>query len=199
MASQITHIVYGKKIFDRNQLSNWDDFVIGTVFPDIRYLAQIDRDLTHIYDTSEDKIPKDNSFKAGHYVHCLVDEKREEFLDSQDVYELLNATRLTGVALKFVEDEVVYDLFNQWQELQVTFDKVHDDQLILGIKHEDAKKWHGLIKQYISHIPNDDTYKHLAKLMGFPDQIIEALMKEISQIRQNDKVMEIIKATYQNI
>ena len=48
MAAPITHIVLASKVYDQF-FSNFSkkDFLIGTSFPDIRYLKVIDRNTTH--------------------------------------------------------------------------------------------------------------------------------------------------------
>lgn len=49
MAAPITHVALTEKIFN-NIFHNYDkkEFIIGTSFPDIRYLGTIDREKTRL-------------------------------------------------------------------------------------------------------------------------------------------------------
>src|SRR5258708_14795762 len=47
MPGFIAHIVYGQKILKHNNISSFI-YLIGNLYPDIRYLGVIDRESTHI-------------------------------------------------------------------------------------------------------------------------------------------------------
>ncbi|MCL4382741.1 hypothetical protein M1545_03035 [Patescibacteria group bacterium] len=200
MASQITHIVYGKKIFERQKENIiWPEFTVGTTFPDIRYIANIDRSLLHETETKEEMIPKENSFLAGKYVHSLVDEKREDFISKEGVYEILPKVRLTATAVKLVEDEITYPKLQNWKEIAGYFDQVLPYELSFGLGKDIIEKWHQFLKHYISAPPNEKMWEYLILAIGYTPQISEEIIRITRMIKKNEKAMEIIREIYEII
>src|SRR3990167_2043327 len=108
MASQITHIPYGKKALEQLFPSRSVDekrFFLGTLFPDIRYQAGLKREQTHPQVLSPEKIQVlKNDFDFGIAVHVLVDHEREKYLRKSGIFNLISITPLTNGALKLIED-----------------------------------------------------------------------------------------------
>lgn len=82
MAAPITHLVLAEKIFDED-LSLFDrkEFLLGTLFPDIRYLKTIDHDKTHFNNLKITDLAGGNSFLAGAKFHSIVDDARGLYED----------------------------------------------------------------------------------------------------------------------
>src|SRR5689334_19456227 len=56
-------------------------FLLGSVFPDIRYLAQIDRSQTHKKNVHLRQVKATKStFEQGILFHCYVDDYRKQWL-----------------------------------------------------------------------------------------------------------------------
>lgn len=199
MASQITHVVYGKKIFDRQGGYSWPHFLIGTLFPDIRYVARIERDKLHGFNTSEEMIPKDSSFKAGMYVHWLVDEKREKFISDKGIYNLLPKEQYISASLKPVEDELLYDKIDNWEEVVDILGIYPEEEYALGIGKDTVELWHGLLKKYFQRKPDYSTWREMILSMGFSKELSEIVLKQAKTIKDSDKAIEIIKAAFEDI
>lgn len=116
MANQITHIVLAEKLSDRLfSIFDREAFLIGTVFPDIRYLKVIERDKTHFKGLSfQDILDEKNSFIAGMKYHSLVDEVREKYMIENGVYTFIPPSKYITQALKIFEDEVLYQNVLDW-------------------------------------------------------------------------------------
>ena len=199
MASQITHVVYGKKIFGRLSGFSWADFLIGTLFPDIRYVAKIDRDKLHQFNTSEDLIPKDNSFEAGKYVHWLIDEKREKSNIERGIYNLMPKEKYMHASLKLVEDELVYHRIDDWVEIIKLLDNYPKEELSNGINKEVIEYWHRLLKKYFQKGPSLSTWREMILGMGFDREVAEDVLNQTKTIKDNPEVIGIIKATFEII
>jgi hypothetical protein len=94
-----------------NQLSDKNEkaFIIGTSFPDIRYIAKIDRNQTHFKHVSFDQVKKaKTSFQAGYLFHSLVDEVREKYLKEHNAYQMAPQSKYTSFCLKVVEDQLLF-------------------------------------------------------------------------------------------
>lgn len=199
MAGQITHVVYGKKIFERLSGFSWPEFLIGTLLPDIRYVAKIDRDKLHEFNTSEGLIPKDNSFGAGMYVHWLVDEKREKFIVERGIYDLLPKGKYMHASLKLVEDELVYNRIGDWAEIVRILDNYPEEEMKYGISKETIESWHRFLKEYFQKRPNLSTWREMILGVGFDKRLAETILNQTKAINDNGEVIGIIKATWENI
>lgn len=195
MASQITHIVYGKKIFDRMADSNWHDFVIGTVFPDIRYLAKLDRNSTHIFHTKEINIPKKNSFKAGFYTHCFVDEKREEILQSLGMYKLIPHDYLHATAIKMLEDYFNFPLFADWKSIITILEDTLSEEESYGVDKVTVKSWHAGIQQYINVGPTEASWESVLVDI-IPEVTAKQIAKKAWELKQDQSICDILKKVY---
>ena len=199
MASQITHIPYGKKVLDlflSDKKVEESKFFVGTVFPDIRYLGVIDRDKTHVFNpTIEGLRDLTDSFELGVYAHSLVDYEREKTLEKLGAYEAIEKNKLSIYAMKFVEDEVSYDLISDWSHYVDFFDHVLSEESQL-VEAGAVEKWHNLLRGYFQK-PTWDTVTNFAKeLKGFIPEVLNAVRVEEAKIRDNRKVMEITRGTY---
>ena len=199
MASQITHISYGRKVIDlflKDKQVDERKFYIGTVFPDIRYLKVIDRDKTHIDNPTTKGLKENtNSFELGCYTHALIDQERELTIKRSGFYEVLPNDSITTYAAKFLEDEIMYPLFKGWSEIIAYLDYITDEELKL-IPKEAAYKWHKMLQDYFKSPPNKTSVTEFAEALGFDDKLIQAVTNRVEELRWNPKAMNIIKATY---
>ena len=155
MASIITHIVFAIKIFFL--LPNTIDikeFIVGTSFPDIRYLAHLDRKLTHIEPVSwHDIINEKSSFKAGMLFHNFLDIIRMLYFEPcfYDRYFQSHTAiyrNLFPMVMKIAEDVVLYDKINNWSEIMTYFETTYPSEKLLCCEETIINKWHNLIINY---------------------------------------------------
>lgn len=63
-------------------------FLVGTLFPDIRYITHFPREKTHFNVNSLKEVGETSSpFDAGMKFHAWVDRVREEFVISSGIYK----------------------------------------------------------------------------------------------------------------
>jgi hypothetical protein len=202
MASQISHVVYGRKIFSRYKDKNlsWLEFLVGTVFPDIRYIAKIDRKITHDFNVSEEKIPNGSSFKIGMYVHSYVDEKRENILKKKGIYNLDLAKNWSySTALKLVEDEIVYGKYHNWDGAVDALDTYYNEEYEYVPNKKIVEKWHNLIKRLFETKPDVETWREMILKMGFGKDVLVEVMEQAELIKNNKKTISILSETYKEI
>lgn len=73
MALEATHIRFALDLKEIYEVSDIDAFVAGSIYPDSRYVTQIDRLATHPDDYLQDPMFKTNDFKKGWHAHLLAD------------------------------------------------------------------------------------------------------------------------------
>jgi hypothetical protein len=72
-----SHVILAKQLLSLINPTNVEEYLWGAVAPDVRYLAQIRRDVTHLPDEKIAgwlaRYPECSSFIQGYRVHCLID------------------------------------------------------------------------------------------------------------------------------
>ena len=205
MASQIAHIVYAKKYFESidngktdpdfldetkirgAQKINRDEFLLGAVFPDIRRIEpSIKRGETHL------KFPVVNldfsgltSFDAGWKFHLYCDMRREEILNRQNFFELEEATKFAGAPVKLLEDELVYDEYNNWEKLVNYFRNPPLIDLGILVDKKTFVLWYAILAKYIERKPDEKAMRIF-------------LAKQLNRKQRTDEVMEAFRVLKRN-
>ncbi len=213
MASQISHIVYAKKYFDRleseglndlnnvkklfvpNEKINRDEFILGCVFPDIRRVDKtIKRRDTHLKFAPLDlNFSGLTSFDAGWKFHLYCDMRREEILNRYNFYSSDEKSYMKGWAAKLLEDELIYDEYNNWEKIGNYFNNPPYENIKLNVTQETFRLWYAIVAKYIEKKPNDKIMSiFLIKQLAFPDEV-EKIASAVKELRKNEKVVEILK------
>ncbi|MEK7610339.1 MAG: hypothetical protein AAB468_01155 [Patescibacteria group bacterium] len=200
MANQITHIVLAERISDQLfKKFTRHTFLVGTVFPDIRYLKVIERDKTHFKGlTLEDILNETSPFVAGMKYHSLVDEVREKYVIEKNIYQFFPASKFIKHALKTYEDEILYNKVSDWSEIVKYFDIIADGEIKLVEQSDKLKLWHSVIQEYFKESPTDNSRRGFVLGIGFSDEIASEINGLIDKMRQIPEVREIILDLYNN-
>ncbi|MFA6296473.1 MAG: hypothetical protein WC663_03905 [Patescibacteria group bacterium] len=199
MASPITHIILTAKIFDNFfKDRNKKEFFVGTCLPDIRYLKVIEREKTHFENIKMNDLKKENSFLAGLKFHSIVDQVREDFIVKNNTYKLFPQSRFSLLGLKLAEDRILYNHVQNWQEYIDYFNDILIDEINLGLKKEDIKKWHTMLQQLFSHYPNKKSIQNFSSKIFFSNQDIDEFDKIATQLSTDKKIINIIENLYNN-
>lgn len=152
MAAPIAHVFLAIQVLagPLKDTFNEKEFILGTSFPDIRYLKIVERAETHIENVTFDDIKNEtNSFKAGLLFHSFVDAEREKYIVEHNMYDALPTFRFTTQSLKFAEDHLLRELFNV-QEYSDYFYDILTEQLSFNISEETIRKWHFFLQEYFA-------------------------------------------------
>jgi len=212
MASQVAHIVYAKKYFQKletlnskklvdeenilnleNKL-NKDEFILGCIFPDIRTIDKnINRSDTHSKFFSIDlDFEGLSSFEAGWKFHLYCDMKREEILNKYNFYDLENAKDFFNRPAKFLEDELIYDDYNNWEKISSLFRNPPYMKTELNITQETVNLWYAIIAKYFEQKPNNKSIRiFLSKLRNLTEKV-DGIMEFITKLKTNRKAVEIL-------
>lgn len=203
MASQIAHIVYAKKYFDTlertgaNNFSgkiNKDEFFLGCTFPDIRRIDKsVKRKDTHM------KFAEVNldfsgltSFEAGWKFHLYCDMRREEILNKYDFYSFKYTIDFCGGVTKLLEDEIVYDEYNNWEKIVNFFNNPFFPDIDLPVSRETYNLWYAMLAKYVEKKPDDKARRiFIGKLYGYQERATQ-IVDLVKELRQNKKAVEIL-------
>lgn len=131
-------------------------FLLGTVFPDIRYLGVIKREKTHFRQVTLDKIMQvDTPFERGLLLHSFVDEFRAQWIRQHQVEKLLEKVPLAvrGVFLKLLEDEMIYPQYN-WGEFRGYLITILPEEKAFSVDMQSLIEWHMGLTVYFSMLPS---------------------------------------------
>ena len=200
MASQVAHVVYAQKYLEKNPRKGGEFFVLGSLFPDMRRVAErVSRRDTHMYFENIDlNFEGLDLFQAGWKFHLWCDMRREEILNKYDFYSLRGANAIDPTA-KLLEDELVYDEYKNWEKLIFILNNPPKINTSLDVSQEIIERWYAILAKYFGKKPNDKTMKiFLSKQSSLrieADQIIDGVRK----LRENPKAVEILKKVSEEI
>ncbi|MEK7598807.1 MAG: hypothetical protein AAB487_03680 [Patescibacteria group bacterium] len=202
MASQIAHIIYAKKYFDKYPSTiDKDEFILGSIFPDMRRIDEnIKRKDTHRhYDPLDLNFKGLTAFEAGWKFHLYCDMKREEILNRYEFYSLPGAEDFWRLPAKLLEDEIVYDKYNNWEKLVLYFNEVPFIETSVNVSRETFSLWYAILAKYIEKKPNSKTMSIV--LSKLPDLVEKAsgVVQSIDALRKNKKAVDILAKVAEEI
>jgi hypothetical protein len=169
-ASSLFHVVIAEKWLEAFEDYNEEQrraFILGTIFPDIRYLAGLPRRATHERNlTIEEILEIENPFIKGMKVHSFVDEARVAYLCKSDILKLLDNVEDDKVLLlKMLEDEILFSM-REKEDCEVLcsyLQMIEEEELSFGIPLEVVQQWHQQHIGYFSLGPRRFFTKLLSK------------------------------------
>ncbi len=198
MAGEATHIILADRILaDRGTQYNRRDFIVGTVFPDIRYLGDLDRDVTHLREISmEHVLSETDSFIAGAKFHSLVDKVRNDFIKTAGMYDLCPPFLYDQQSLKFLEDELFYPEYGLWADALKYFEQVREVPVAYPVSEEIVAQWYAIIRGYVAVPPNEVSRLHLLVAEGYTREAVILINAYIEELRKNKAVTDLMKDFY---
>jgi len=219
MASQIAHIVYAKKYFDKiengnpgvdfldeerinhNHKLNRDEFLLGVVFPDIRRIEpSIKRKDTHLqFQPLDLDFSGLTSFEAGWKFHLYCDMRRDEILNKNGFYRLENTTELFGHPAKLLEDELLYDKYNNWEKVENYFRNPPLVSLEIGVDRPTFALWYAIIAKYVEKKPDEKSMRAFLSKQLSLSQKTDEIMTAIAELKKNKKTIESLDKVFDEI
>lgn len=203
MACPISHIVYAKKYLEKfpSREINPDEFFLGCVFPDIRRIDEtITRKDTHLcFDSVDLDFSKLSSFAAGWKFHLYCDMKREEILNKYAFYSLEHTTDFWNNSAKFLEDELIYGAYDNWEKMTHYFNNPPKIETGINVSRETFELWYAILAKYIEKMPcNKSTSIFLSKQLSLASKA-KNIIATIDKLRKDDKVVELLRIVKKEI
>ncbi len=204
MAFPVSHVVYAKYYLDQHPAMDADLFLLGTLFPDIRRVTdEVSRRDTHQYFK---KLDTDFSgltpFDAGWKFHLWCDMRREEILNGYNFYDLLSTTEYDAPP-KLLEDELVYEKYQNWEKLRNILNNPPAVEMNLALSREPRaadlevsgetmEHWYAIIAKYFEKKPDDKTMKAFVFKQRSLHKHVQEIVDVVGKLRNNSKVTEIL-------
>jgi len=193
VAFQISHVVYAKKYLDRHPAMKADLFLLGTLLPDVRRVTdEVQRKDTHVlHEQLNLEFQGITPFEAGWKFHLWCDMRREDILNKHGFYALKHTTAFDSTN-KLLEDELVYEKYQNWEKLRWLLNNPPEIKTGLDVAQETIERWFAILAKYFERKPDDKTMKAFLwkqrKLRSQAEEIIDAVRK----LRENKKAVEIL-------
>jgi hypothetical protein len=172
-----THILIAEQVYS-TYFSHLEKaaFILGTSFPDIRYLAKIDRNLTHINHLPLEEIQDQTPFTAGLYFHSLTDAAWNAYIrkHGERLFTLVPHNRAMFHTLKILQDKYLYPQFEGWTQVSALFTDILPEERLFGIPEDLLQGWHAALAAYLAKPPRFEDLTMLQLTLPAP------LVREIS-------------------
>jgi hypothetical protein len=163
----VTHVVLAEMWIDEHcdfSEEQRRDCILGTLFPDIRHLGVVDREVTHLSGVDVALMKQTNDpFLLGLQLHAFVDEFEQRYVRSRQakllVADMPHEDRYA--LLKILEDEVLYTEKERGYLIHY-LDTVIPQEKELSIHSTFVYMWHSLLKRYLREAPHVFIH-HLAR------------------------------------
>lgn len=200
MAAPITHIVLTEKIY-KKYFSGYDKrkFMVGTSYPDIRYLGGFEREKTHHRVAGIGEVMVNDAFTAGVKFHNLLDQVREEYMKRNDFYSLFPVSKYTTRGVKLFEDQILYGKTKVWGEVAEYLDEVMDEEINHGLTHEQVGKWHKILKRIFNEGPSEEArVAMMIEEMGGASESVEHVLKVAREVNDLHRARQIVERFYED-
>ena len=188
MPSEIAHVYYAERFWacfcpD----ARYDQFLMGALLPDIRYLGDIHRDQTHLLvphltSTKEiltvlespSKVPVLSSlvssdFRLGFVAHSIIDRLWDDTVIPR-AHQL--KISLPDTILKLHCDILKYHQVSNWKEVLAIIDKWETFVLLEGVLADRVRFWYSLLTQfYVQPVTAQTVYDFWSQLRIQPDVV----------------------------
>lgn len=201
MALAATHIRFALDLKSEYDIKDIKKYLSGTIYPDSRYLSDIDRNLTHNNNVLAPEFAKDD-FKKGWQLHQICDmvqnKKRKELLpeltvphdDEWNTKEWVLAT--VGKIIQDMNDMQSFNIQTYLNDL---------DEYIISPNNEnvnDIKKYYQAIKKLYwgKKTTTLEDYGKMGLAIGLTKAHWKKIMPKLTEIQKNKKLVKRIGAIY---
>lgn len=199
MAAPIFHIVFAYIALGYLPSSiDKAEFIRGTSFPDIRYMANIPRKKTHLTPVTWERIANErSSFKAGMMFHNLLDEIRIKELE-KSYYDKQANNNQNRLSQKMAEDVLIYSKLSpdEWEEIAEYFNTISPEAKSFGVKEYISKKWFTALSKYVSKQPDEKSVLKFLKSTnrgGKIDMNITYFKELLSDIKLKERISYLLQ------
>ncbi len=173
MAAPVGHIVCALALLNSGTVDIADRaaFLVGTNFPDIRYISDIRRSTTHRTEGEglRHVLEAETSFEAGRRFHVFVDRERERHMRDQDAYRFVKNGPLKTQMLKIVEDHIMFDKLKNVFDGNEIFKNIYDEERSYSVTEKELKTWHSMLITYLDQSHWFSLFRYYKSLMEFQE------------------------------
>lgn len=193
MAGEIGHVVYAARVLDHLGDAVADhSYWVGTLLPNMYQLNEGLRHRTHPMDVSLRTLRGESDFATGLRVHAWVDSTRAYFLQRQHMKEVLPWHPYVPLALKLVEDALLYEHFDDWNLVYRLLNTLHTEEHLYVSDEVVLRQWHSILQHYLRERPSEATRLQLCRSLGLSDAGAAEVVTLTHQLERNGAAQELL-------
>jgi hypothetical protein len=194
MPGIITHLAFAEKYLKKNPIKDFDKFVLGSVFPDVRYFAKIDRKITHEKFMPDTNVAQLNVFDAGWKLHLYLDERWSELMKNNVFFERYkDEPFIVSAAAKILEDELDYKRLKKPEKYQEIF----RNQQLGSILRIPAEKMRLFYTASVDYLETRD-FKVLARYF-LDEELIGKILGKIEEMKYDKALVDFLSVALNRI
>jgi len=125
--------------------------------------------------------------------------KREEILNAHKFYEIAGAGDFYGQAAKSLEDELVYDEYNNWEKIRHYFNNPPRIENGINVEIETFNLWYAILSKYFEKKPDEKSLRIFFTKQPHHQSNINELMESTFSLGKNKKAVEILEKVSEEI
>jgi hypothetical protein len=156
----LVHVYLSEKWLEENpsfiQEKDHQAFILGSVFPDIRYMGELEDHQTHLQGVElVDVCCAGDPFDAGVKFHCYIDDLRFQYIANSTIMEHLSdlPKEHMDLFLKLLEEEIILPKVDR-KKISQYFKICYEEECMIA-SEEQVKKWHALLQRYFQFKPSE--------------------------------------------
>lgn len=194
MPGIITHLAYAEKYLKKNSVADFDKFVLGSVFPDVRYFTNVNRDLTHARFAVDKNFSGPDSFEAGWKSHIFLDERWNELMKNSIFYKRYKSDQfVASAAAKILEDELDYKRLEHSEKYLEIFKNQQLDS-ILGIPVEKINLYYSANADYLGNRDFKTFARHF-----LDDELITKIVEKIEEMKREKALVDFLSTALEKL
>ncbi len=198
MAGEVGHVVYAARLLTHlGTAVTTPAYWLGTLFPDIRHLGVVSRQRTHTKESTLQTLLGQNDFQTGMRVHAWIDRTREQFLNNHHIKEQLPWHPFVPFALNLLEDELLYDHFDDWNLIVKTLATTNPEEQHYCNSLPTIQTWHTLLQDYLQRKPTDASRRELIHAIGLSDMAAQECNTVITQLKKDARAEALLQQFWQ--
>jgi hypothetical protein len=193
----VTHILTAEKVFHEHfSHLDFQEFILGTCFPDIRYPAKIERKRTHFKHLKLSEVQSQSAFQAGVSFHSMTDGMWNGYIRSHaDIFDAtLPHNHAMLHVMKILQDGLLYEKSRHWQEIANYFTIILPEEHNFGVSQPMLKLWHAMLADYLRKPPHIGDLKMLR--LSLPSDLIDMITDYYQAYQDNRNLNHILSHFY---
>lgn len=200
MAGEVGHVVYAARLLTHlGDAVSTPAYWLGTLFPDIRHLGVVSRSRTHAKEVNLQSLVGQNDFHTGMRVHAWIDRTREKYFHDQHIKEHLPWHPFVPFALNLLEDELLYDHFDDWNLIIKTLATDHPDEVRYCNSLPTIKLWHTLLQDYLKRKPSPASRSELIHAIGLSEIAAKESNNVIEHLKKDGRAQALLEQFWQHL
>ncbi len=198
MASEIAHVVYADRLLRQKPVAqDQQQFLLGTLFPDIRRVSNVNRSQTHNkYKKLDLDLEGLDDFEKGWKFHVWCDMRRTEILLKKGFYDIEEVREGYYLSHYILEDRLLWDKYNNWETLMNFLNNPPYYQLFEELNRSDWNFWYMILAEYFQAKPSRESVIKYCKAQPSIGSRVEQIANEIESFEKDKKLVEILNEVY---